>query len=436
MGKIHFINIGSGDAMLLEENGEFALIDTNGDVTSGNAMGLKAERYLQAKLGTKRLKYAIITHHHNDHNGGIPNIIRRHTPEKVIMLPLPDFSKLPQIEFDWYTEKYYHNVVLACEGANCPIVTPIEGQTFAFGNGVLKIFNTQHIKVYDKGNYNDTSLGILYTDGNGFKSFLSGDMTYISEKNVKGKIGEVHLLRAGHHGYKGSSSAEFLDELLPVSRSGEKLVVFTNENMDLVMNRSANDTHVIGRYKYRGYNLLCVGDSTSDSLIVSSKFINGKPTYQIETNHTSTGHKIRDTWAENHGKWYFYEADGMLSVNKWTEIEGHWYRFDNNGIMLDNVWYKGTDGFWYYLLKGGKMALGWHKLDYSGGNEYFYFAKTSGNQHNKTYPKGANLYDEWLLDTDGYWYWLKNNGVMAKNETITINGTARKFDGSGRCLNP
>lgn len=51
---------------------------------------------------------------------------------------------------------------------------------------------------------------------------------------------------------------------------------------------------------------------------------------------------------------YYYTAD-----NGWKEIDGEWYIFDSRGYALEDAWYyDSSDGFWYYLDSGCKMARG------------------------------------------------------------------------------
>ncbi|MFR8828070.1 MAG: MBL fold metallo-hydrolase [Dialister invisus] len=62
---IRMLDIGQGDAILIERNGKLALIDT-GDVEHRPRMA----EYLR-KYGVKKVDTVIITHPHGDHIGGM-----------------------------------------------------------------------------------------------------------------------------------------------------------------------------------------------------------------------------------------------------------------------------------------------------------------------------------------------------------------------------
>ncbi|MFQ8831518.1 MAG: MBL fold metallo-hydrolase [Ruthenibacterium lactatiformans] len=67
--KVHFIDVGQGDAVLLEQNGAFALIDAG---EREAADGLVA--YLQA-AGVAKLDLLVMTHPHADHIGGMQAVL-------------------------------------------------------------------------------------------------------------------------------------------------------------------------------------------------------------------------------------------------------------------------------------------------------------------------------------------------------------------------
>lgn len=88
--KIHFLSLSEGDGIIIESNGHYGLIDAatpstvdkqisaageECEVTQeyGYNNGTKIKSYAQA-LGVEYFDFVIITHHHWDHNGGIPEV--------------------------------------------------------------------------------------------------------------------------------------------------------------------------------------------------------------------------------------------------------------------------------------------------------------------------------------------------------------------------
>ena len=80
---IHFINVGSSDATLIESNGKYGLIDASNPGSSssinpkwndGTNNGTRVLNYLK-KIGVTRLDFVLASHDHSDHIGGIPELV-------------------------------------------------------------------------------------------------------------------------------------------------------------------------------------------------------------------------------------------------------------------------------------------------------------------------------------------------------------------------
>jgi len=62
-------------------------------------------------------------------------------------------------------------------------------------------------------------------------------------------------------------------------------------------------------------------------------------------------------WAEENGGWRFYLGNtGDYVANDWYKDGDYWYWFDAAGMMVHNDWKTGSDGKWYYLQENGAMA--------------------------------------------------------------------------------
>ena len=105
-GRIHFINVGEGDSILLEIEGRSALIDT-GNLISGPHL----VKYLKGK-GIEKLDYLIITHPHPDHMGGVFFILPALKVEKI-------HRQMPQVT-DVDTKAFPSSGKPSCISHTCP----------------------------------------------------------------------------------------------------------------------------------------------------------------------------------------------------------------------------------------------------------------------------------------------------------------------------
>ncbi|MGN0452293.1 MAG: MBL fold metallo-hydrolase, partial [Ruminococcus sp.] len=68
--KVHFVDVGQGDCILLESDGSFALIDA-GEYSEAS----RVISYLSSQ-GAETLDYIFATHPHSDHCGSLAEVIR------------------------------------------------------------------------------------------------------------------------------------------------------------------------------------------------------------------------------------------------------------------------------------------------------------------------------------------------------------------------
>ena len=188
--KIHFIDTGNSDCILIENNGRYALIDAG---NRDDDEDVKA--YLDAQ-GVKTLDYLILTHYHADHIGAADTVIKNFEVKTTLV---PNGDATTQVYKDFIN-------ALASKGLKASV--PLEGAKFTLGNGTFTMMNT-------KGGYsneNNNSLVTLYENGNDRLLFM-GDAEHEVEKTLS--VGKVDLIKVGHHGSKTSSSATFIDQVSP-----------------------------------------------------------------------------------------------------------------------------------------------------------------------------------------------------------------------------
>lgn len=190
VGKIHFINTGNSDAILIENGGEFAMIDT-GDTDDDATVGA----YLRQQ-GVTRLSYLILTHYHADHIGGADTVLRDFEVETTLV-PNGDANT-----------NVYREYIEALSMKGLKPSVPLEGATFHLGEATLTLYNTSG----GHSDENNNSLVVLYEHGDD-RALFTGDAEAEIEQTLE--VGTVELLKVGHHGSKTSSSSSFINQLRP-----------------------------------------------------------------------------------------------------------------------------------------------------------------------------------------------------------------------------
>ncbi|MCL2508619.1 MAG: MBL fold metallo-hydrolase [Oscillospiraceae bacterium] len=246
--KIHFLRTGGSDAILLESNGLFAMVDAAEDSDNlKNDPSLRLDGWEEYVLdyvkraagdaqGKVTLEFVLGTHSHSDHIGGFDTLIL--DPDvtvKKAFLKRYDNENMLSYEQEWDNQEVYDQMVSALELRGVPLIQDIPAESFSFGNFTVTIFNGEYNNT--TGDENESSLGVLVESG-GNRAFLAGDINNFgkTEDRISKVIGKVDLLKAGHHGHPGSSTLPFVYRLNPDA------VIFTayGENVNgLVLNTFA-----------------------------------------------------------------------------------------------------------------------------------------------------------------------------------------------------
>lgn len=226
--RIHFLNTANSDCIIIESNGRFALVDSGeGDENPRRKTEYKGYRtevlsYIKKTCadenGMVHLDFIVATHMHYDHSGNFTAIINDNsiTIGKAYIKEYTHRSFTETESEAWGNKAIYDDIILALNNKKIPIIHNIPNLPFNFGDFTAQFFNTvtpPHLT--EKGD-NANSIGIRLQKGDK-SAFLASDFT--SDSGLEGiyadKIGNIDLLKIGHHGYFGSSSASFLEALTP-----------------------------------------------------------------------------------------------------------------------------------------------------------------------------------------------------------------------------
>lgn len=192
--KVHFIDVGQGDATLITCGGHAMLIDS-GDDTKGTAI----QNYLK-KQNIKKLDYLLLTHPDADHIGGAPVIITKFEIDKVFV---SNYEK---------DTKAYQKLIQALDNKWLKYTTPSVGAQYSLGTATITILAPNDS--YD--NPNDASIACMVQNGSN-KFLFTGDAGEDAEEDIldNGINISADVYHVGHHGSRYSTSKDFFDAVKP-----------------------------------------------------------------------------------------------------------------------------------------------------------------------------------------------------------------------------
>ena len=194
MLTIHFIDVGQGDAILIDKGDTDILVD--GGPTSASVL-----TYLQGQ-GVGDIDLLVATHPHADHIGGLTAVLGQYQVSEI------------WVNGDTATSQTYQNFAgaVAAEGATIREVT--RGYTTQMDGLDIAVFNPTAQRT---GDLNEDSVVFRLTCGE-VSVLLTGDATSDSEATMLADGGvalDADVLKVGHHGSRYSSNAAFLAAVSP-----------------------------------------------------------------------------------------------------------------------------------------------------------------------------------------------------------------------------
>lgn len=195
--RVHFLDVGQGDAILVQlPGGENILIDAG-----TNEAGPAVVQYLK-QYAVVKLDYVIGTHPHEDHIGGLDQVIKIFPVGKVY---------LPRVTNNTAS---YRDLLLAIKNKGLKVTEARAGVSLPLGDGVQALFINPVKKNYD--DLNDWSAVLRLTYGQ--TSFLfTGDAGSAAEEGILASRQPLRadVLKVAHHGSRTATGTAFLKAVAP-----------------------------------------------------------------------------------------------------------------------------------------------------------------------------------------------------------------------------
>ncbi len=195
--NIFYFNVGQADSILIMYENKIMLIDAGND-----SDGEEILKFLKAK-GINKIDYLIGTHIHEDHIGGIADIVDNLMINHIFM-PYNENTN----------SNFYNKVKNSINNKGMFIEEIKENDKFYLTDNLP--FEILYIDNSEPSNQNNASI-VIQMEYKTQKYLFMGD----AEKEVEdklidsGRLEDIDVLKVGHHGSNTSTTEKFINKILP-----------------------------------------------------------------------------------------------------------------------------------------------------------------------------------------------------------------------------
>ena len=197
--SVTILDVGQADAILVRQGGTVALVDCGLDERVVTALVRNNVYHIDA---------VFITHWDEDHWGGLPDVLERYSVGTIVVAAdaLEDapaeISNRSGVEY----RQVRHGDAVDIGAFRARVMWPFES-------------------VDGEGNEDSLVLLLSYVqEGKSLRMLLTGDAELDQEREFAQEVGDIDVLKLGHHGSKVSVDGELLDVLRPelsIASAGE-----------------------------------------------------------------------------------------------------------------------------------------------------------------------------------------------------------------------
>ena len=289
--SIRYIDVGQGDAALVECDGHYMLIDGGNKGDSSKIYSILRSTKVQ------KLDIVVASHPHDDHIGGLPGAFN-YTSADLTLCPVTSYETDAFEDFLKYANKNGGGITVPCVG-----------DTYTLGSSVVSILG-----VNSTSDPNNAS--IVMSIEYGYTTFLfTGDAERDAEQVILNSGADLSatVLKVGHHGSADSTSYQFLWEIMPqyavISVGKDNAYVHPT---DTVLSRLRDADVKVYRTDLQG-DIVCISDGIKVAMSVdrnsdADTLMAPGAAYPIVTSVTTKDTSSADSTLQN-------QCDYVLNTN-------------------------------------------------------------------------------------------------------------------------
>jgi competence protein ComEC len=196
------LDVGQGDAVALRTPGGHWVLVDGGPRSEGRDAGRRVVVPFLRREGAVRLAAIVATHAHADHVGGLPAVLSA-LPVDVVLEPGEPLGEAPYLEF-----------LAASEASGARWSAARQGDRLDLDSVRFTVLSPDSAWAAETFDPNEESV-VLLVEYEHVRLLLTGDAGLPVEVRLAGRVGDVDVLKVGHHGSRSATSDAWLDEARP-----------------------------------------------------------------------------------------------------------------------------------------------------------------------------------------------------------------------------